>query len=118
MKALNISLVVLAVILGATADGFNERGRKTLGHALEAAEKVALLCAGLFSGTWLVLVSYVAFRVALFDIIRNLSKGDPIFYLGTSSIWDRFFRQYPIFGVTFMRVIFLTLAISVSLRYL
>ena len=118
MKALNISLVVLSVILGATADGFNQGGRKPLGHALEAAEKVALILAGLFSGSWIVLPSYIAFRVSIFDILRNLAKGDPVFYLGTSSIWDRVLRKVPTHGLTFIRVIFLIFAISVSIRYL
>ncbi len=118
MKALNISLVVMAVILGACADGFNNRGLKVLGHPLEAAEKVALLCAGLFSGTWLVLIAYTAYRVAFFDYIRNISKGDPFFYVGTSSIWDRILSKYPVSGVTCSRAIFLVLAISISLKYL
>jgi len=118
MKALSISLVVLAIILGATADGFNHGGRKPLGHALEALEKVALILSGLFSGTWLVLVSYIAFRASFFDYIRNISAGDPFFYVGTSSYWDGFLSKFPTHGVTFTRVIFLALAVSISLRYL
>lgn len=115
MKALTISLIVLSVLIGAIADGFNQRGFKVLGHLLEAAEKPALLLAGLFSGTWIVLIPYVAYRVALFDITRNLAKGDPIFYMGTSSIWDRVVGKWNRWGVLFGRVIFLIFAISVSI---
>ena len=109
--------IITSVMLAAMADGFNDRGWKDAGHTLEAVEKVTLLLGGLFSGTWIVVIAYVAFRVALFDLIRNLAKGDPILYLGQASLWDRFFSMWQPVGLIFTRVLFLTLAISVSIRH-
>lgn len=113
-----IILIVLAVVLGAIADGLNESRKKSIGHPVEALEKVALLCAGIFSGTWIVLISYIAFRVVLFDYVKNLAKGQPLLYLGDSSAWDRFLKKQQPIGVVFGRVIFLVFAISVSIRHL
>jgi len=115
---INISLIVASVCIGAIADGLNERGMKSIGHPAEALEKVTLLLAGLLSGTWIVLISYIAFRVAIFDYVKNIAKKQPILYLGTVSMWDRFFSKWQPVGLIFMRVLFLTLAISVSLRHL
>ena len=104
--------------MGAIADGLNENNKKSIGHPVEALEKVTLLLAGLLSGTWIVLITYTAYRVVLFDYVKNLVKGDPILYLGDLGIWDRFFSKQRPGGVIFMRVLFLALAIETSIVYL
>jgi len=108
--------MVLAVALGAVADGLNERGRKNWGHPVEALEKIVLLLGGLYSGSWLIVISYTAFRVSIFDILKNLAKGDKWYYLGDSNPWDKFLRKYPVAGVTFARVIFLAFAIGFTIK--
>lgn len=114
----NISLIILAVAFGAAADGFNEKYLTDLGHPLEAFEKVFLLMAGLVSGSWLVIISYTAFRISIFDIIKNLVKGDPWSYLGDSCWWDRFLSKYPVSGVTFARIIVLAFAVGFTIKEL
>ncbi len=113
-----IALLILSVFIGACADGFNERGWKNAGHNIEALEKPVLLLAGLLSGTWIVVLAYAAYRVALFDPAKNLAKGDPILYTGTVGWWDKFLSRQPKGGVVFGRVIFLGFAIALSIIYL
>lgn len=114
-QALTILLLIACVIVGAIADGLNERGKKNIGHPVEALEKALLLLTGVLSGTWLIVISYTAFRIALFDMIKNIAKGDHVFYLGDSNVWDRFLRKFPVHGVTFGRIIFLTFAIGFTI---
>ena len=116
-KSLIILLaLILSVMLGAIADGLNENGKKNIGHPVEAAEKIVLLMAGVLSGSLIILFSYIAFRVALFDIIKNLAKGDKWSYLGDSSWWDRFVSRIPTHGMTFIRVIFLAFAVGFTIN--
>ena len=110
-----ISLLIACVFAGAIADGLNERGKKDLGHPVEALEKVLMLLTGVLSGTWLIIISYAAFRISLFDTVKNIAKGNHIFYLGNSNVWDRFLRKIPVHGVTFTRVIFLAFAIGFTI---
>lgn len=111
-----ILFMVLAVALGAVADGFNERGQTNWGHPVEALEKIVLLLGGLYSGSWLIVISYTAFRMSIFDIIKNLAKKQEWFYLGDSNAWDRFLSKYPVWGVTFARVIVLAFAIGFTIK--
>ncbi len=116
MTAYIISFMVLAVALGAVADGFNERGWTKIGHPVEALEKVVLLFGGLYSGSWLIVISYTAFRISIFDLVKNLTKGDPLFYLGDKNWWDIFLSKFPAHGVTFARVIVLIFAIGFTIK--
>lgn len=114
-----ISGLVLAVACGAVADGFNEKGQTKIGHPVEAVEKVLLLLMGLCSGSWMVVISYTAFRVALFDPLKNIAKGQKWSYLSEDEdapLWDRFLSKYPVSGVTFARVIFLAFAIGFTIK--
>ena len=109
-------LLILSVLFGAIADGLNESGKTTWGHVIEAAEKVALLLSGVLAGTWLVIISYIAFRVAFFDIAKNIAKGQKWSYLGDSCWWDRTLKRFPVHGVTFARLIFLAFAIGFTYK--
>lgn len=110
-----ILLLVLSVIAGAMADGFNENNHKNIGHPVEALEKVLLLVAGVVSHSWIIIFPYTAFRIALFDYTKNLTKGQPLLYLGDSNWWDRFLKKQQPLGVIFGRIIFLTFAISFTI---
>jgi len=112
----NIALLVLAVALGAVADALNENGDTNTGHWVEAMEKPVLILSGFVSGSWLIIVSYIAFRASLFDILKNLFKGDKWSYLGDSNAWDRFLKKYPVAGVTFARVVVLAFAIGFTIK--
>ena len=112
------SLVIGSIILAALADGLNDTGHKEIGHILEALEKPALILAGLFSGTWVVVIIYIGYRVFLFDYLRNLAAGEKLIYLGTSSLWDKFLRKYPWHGVLFAKTVFLIMAVGLTFRAL
>lgn len=114
-----IMLMLLSVGCGAVADGMNENGERSIGHPIEAAEKVLLLLAGVLTGSWLILISYTAFRVSLFDILKNIAKGQKWSYMSEAEdapLWDRFLSKYPVFGVTFGRIIFLAFAIGFTIK--
>lgn len=120
MKPYLIILYLIAcVVSGAVADGLNEKGMKSWGHPFEALS-IGLLLSGafIFELNWTYIVAYICFRIAFFDYAKNITKGDPLFYLGDSNLWDKFLRQFPIHGVTFMRIIFLAAAISIPFKYL
>lgn len=113
---------VATIILGASGDALNDKGKQNLGHALRAAETaLALLGATIFGVTTETLIAYlsvyIGLRIALFDLIYNVTAKRPILSMGTSNIWDRFFSKYPPVGVMFMRVIFLSLAIGLSFKF-
>jgi len=112
-----LAYLITAVLLGACADGFNEKGGKDWGHFTEALEKVLLIIVG-YVGGLLAIIPYVAFRIAIFDIAKNITKGDAWHYLGGSCWWDRFLRKFPTHGVTFARVVFLAFAIGFTIREL
>ena len=114
-----IAYIIAMVIAGAVADGLNEKGKKTIGHPMEAFSILLLLLgAFIFELNWTYILAYVGFRVALFDYAKNITKGDPILYLGESNFWDRFLRKFPWHGVTFMRLIFLVTAIAIVFKEL
>ena len=114
-----IAYLILTVIAGAMADGLNEKGKKELGHPAEALSILLLISgASIFEVNWTFIVAYVCFRIAFFDYAKNLTKGNPLLYLGYYSLWDKFLRQYPAHGVTFMRAVFLAVAISIPFKFL
>ena len=121
IQASHILLFVLAVACGAIADGLNEKGVKKVGHPVEGAEKVLLLITGVVLNTWLILIAYVAYRVALFDPIKNISKGQKWYYMSKDEdapLWDRVLSKVPTHGLTFIRVIFLAFAVAFTIKEL
>jgi len=115
MPAVYITLLTLSVIIGAVADGLNEKGSGDAGHFVEMFEKPLLLIAGVLMESWIVIFPYVAFRVAFFDIIKNLAKGQKWSYVGDVGWWDKTLKRIPTHGVTFCRVIFLIFAVAFTI---
>ena len=117
-----ISYLIVTVLAGAIADGLNNGGSKKVGHVLEAAEVgLALAGATIFgvTGETLLpyLVGYIGLRIAFFDMAYNITRGLPVFFQGKSSYWDLFLSRYPVFGVMFARIIFLTLGVGVIIKF-
>ena len=112
---LNISVLIVAVLFGAVADGFNERGWKDAGHWLEPMEKPVLILGGALMG-WMALIPYIAFRVSLFDPVKNLARGQKWNYVGEVGWWDGLLSKIPPHGVVFIRVIFLVFAVGFTIR--
>ncbi len=123
MKAFYIILyLIFCVAIGAVSDGLNDDGAKYAGHVLGAVE-VGLLIAGAFlfdlrrrDGVAFIAI-YIAWRIVGFDYAYNLTRGLPLGYLGESSFWDSFFAKQNPIGVTFARIIFLSLGITLPIKY-
>lgn len=53
---------------------------------------------------WYIIAGYILLRLALFDIIHNISAGLPILYIGTTKLFDIFIVKLASWG-WFMRFI-------------
>ena len=53
----------------------------------------------------------------MFDPIYNGTRGLPINYIGNTSLWDKGLQEFdPEAGLLFMRAVFLTAGVSITLR--
>ena len=43
---------------------------------------------------WTVLVGYVLLRFALFDPLRNVCAGMPLFYIGSTKLYDKIWQSF------------------------
>ena len=113
-------LYILSILCGASGDGLNDSGKKTAGHILKALEVLCLLIVVLYytGGFGWLIAAYIALRVALFDVVYNLTSGKPLCYHGTSSLWDKFVGWFnpPCWAELFGRVVFLIFAIVIPLQ--
>ena len=92
--AITIGANIAAIAFDAMGDSYNDSGRKELGHFLNAAS-VAVLVARPFmsemdrkSWGWYA-ASYTFIRIGAFDPIYNATRGLPLGYTGTTSLWDQ-----------------------------
>jgi hypothetical protein len=127
-----LGVILGSIIFGAVGDGLDDRGKKPVGHAFKAAE-VALLLAS----PWILPLnqmsmgevidygmvyagSYWLLRMGLFDVIRNIAKGDSPSYIGSSSLWGKFLRKLnaPTWGYWIGRGIFTIVGTSLPIKYL
>ena len=89
-----VTVIVGSIALEAIADACYDNGNKFAGHALQATSTGLLLASPFLLDIdrgkcgWYFL-SYLTFRIALFDPIYNLSRGLPVGYIGSTSAWDR-----------------------------
>ena len=88
------SLIFLVLILwDATGDALRAKGKQIPHHILEAVSVAAwLLIALIIARGWLVwydtqIVMYITLRIAIFDVIFNVIKGNKWSYVGKSSIY-------------------------------
>jgi len=112
-------IYILSILLNAVGDGLNNRGIKTWGHLVNALFILLLILAPMFySVTYLYIICYILYRIALFDIVYNLARGNKWWYIGNSNWWDRIWSKCPIGFLMFFRIIMLTTAISITIQYL
>ena len=88
------SLIFLVLILwDAVGDGLRAKGKQIPHHILEAVSVALWLAIALIVARgWLEwrdsqIVMYITLRIAIFDIIFNIVKGNKWSYVGTSSIY-------------------------------
>lgn len=123
MNILILMTYFISIILKGIGDGLNQTARKGWGHIFVAGSTAVLLS----TPFWLVfiipkwyiyLLMYCFLRFAVFDVVWNVTAGQKWNYIGITSFMDKFFGKYPGWMKTFVQVISLALAISVTIRYL
>ena len=114
---------ILIILLDAVGDGLNDSRRKTAGHLLQALSLLGLLISPFIirediRWAWYI-IDYAFLRIALFDMIYNLTRGLPIGYIGTTSIWDKFMQWIsPGYFQWIARVLFLLTAVAICVNEL
>lgn len=65
-------------------------------------------------------MSYISFRIALFDPVYNMSRGLPIEYIGSTSYWDEGMKVFnpPAIMNVWGRSMFFVVAISIPINRL
>ncbi len=124
MTYIILILFLSNILLWSVGDGLNDNGRrKTLGHLLRALSFLPVLLSPFFIVTpyigWY-LASYILIRMALFDAGYNLTRGLPIAFVGTTSLWDRFWRMVsaPASWIIAAKIIFLLVGIAILFKEL
>jgi len=119
-----ILLIFLAnIILWSVGDGLNDSGKKVLGHSLKALSFLPILLSPFIIEIdywgWYIAV-YTLLRMALFDAGYNIARKLPIAYLGTSSLWDKFWQktQSPASWIIAAKILFLITGIAMAIKEL
>lgn len=97
-----IILYILSILFNAVGDGLNDSGKKGIGHILQALAFIPLL---FDNPIWYVAIpSYTLLNIALFDYAYNISRGEDIDFVGTTSLWDRLISKVPFGFMLFVRL--------------
>ena len=92
-------IMIGEVTLSAISDGLYDNGYKLESKVIELVAK-GLLAYGvreiiIQQGDFgRALVKYVGFRVSLYDFSYNITRGLPLGYIGTTSIWDKARQEF------------------------
>jgi len=118
-----ITLYTASIVLSAVADGLYDNGQKMQAHTLTALGTGLLLASPLFlnmdkDNFWWYLASYVSLRIALFDYTYNITRGLPLEYRGTTSLWDKTLNEFNPPSTMWHRSVFLTLGIVIPIKEL
>ena len=106
LHLLNTLLALFLIIFKATGDGLQQRGLKGIGGFINSiyTAVITLICFAYigkldtigsynFYYVW-TLLGFLLLRFGMYDFIRNAAAGDPLFYIGTTKWYDRFFRWF------------------------
>ena len=118
-----ITLFSASIILDGIGDGLYDSGDKSWGHAFQAASTGLLVASPLFldmdrDNFWWYLVSYVSLRIAFFDYSYNMTRGLPLEYRGSTSLWDKTIKEFNPPSTLWHRSAFLTLGVVIPIREL
>lgn len=120
-----IGVCIGSIVLEAIGDALYDDGEKIWGHTFSAMS-TGLLVASPFildidkkKWPWY-FISYASFRIALFDLTYNITRGLPVMQIGNTSFWDKGMQQFAPPGhiQMFGKAIIFTLAISISIKEL
>lgn len=115
-----IGVYTASIIFDAMADGYRDDGRKELSHAFEAASIGTLVASpfvinyekdkwGWYIGT------YVCLRYTFFDYTYNATRGLPLSYRGTTSVYDEVLGKAPPSYVNFTKYVSFVVGVSIPL---
>ena len=109
------------IITNAVGDGLNQSGKKDWGHLIKAISLLILLVSPFIiepNNIVLYILGYMFIREALFDFIRNIVKGDPLCFIGTSGFRAKMINwlaPYPIL-IILTRIMLLVVGILIIIR--
>lgn len=90
-----ILLILLSLVLAnAIEDSFRTKNKKVLAHIYNSIHIVGWFYLMKFDFNWTYVFQYILIRFALFDITWNLIVGKPLFYIGTTSLYDKFWQWF------------------------
>ena len=97
---MNLLIALFLILFESIPEALYDRGKKTLSGVLEFIYLIVVTFAvfAVFNGLilrspdtclWRVLVGYVLFRFAIFDLVYNLIRGNRLSYIGDTKFFDR-----------------------------
>jgi hypothetical protein len=104
-----IGLYSGSIVLNAVGDGLNNDNHKTAGHICNAGSIGLLVASPLIIDynrkKWYVYaLTYTSLRISLFDPVYNSTRGLPLNYIGSTSLWDKYLGVFkPSDGFLFGR---------------
>ncbi len=117
-----LGVFVFSITCDAIGDGLYDDGQKVAGKMVNAAGFTSLLALPFIkkfdkNQEFSYFIGYGCMRVAMFDPIYNETKSLPVNYIGKTSLWDKGLQEFdPSGGLLFMRAVFLTAGVSITLR--
>ena len=107
---------ILTNALEAVYEGLYDNGKKTISGIIEFVQKligittVAYVTYGLTVGTidiplWKIITGFVLIRFLIFDYIYNKTRGIPLYYTGTTKLYDKLLSKVPGHFILFVKVI-------------
>jgi len=120
-----LGVIVTSIAAGGLADGFNDKGKKNLGHAIETVEKGSLvmspfllMAAGAEPRMFLAYgISYLLLRASTFDLFYNVARGNKIGYVGKTGLWGKIVSKIPPHGRWWIRSIFLIAGLGIPFSF-
>lgn len=126
---MNLVLAILLIILEAIYEGLKCRNKHITSEIIELVFLCVLISFSFFwlnevrfpyvveyMPLWKVLGGYVLLRLALFDLIFNISAGVKLTYIGTTKLYDKILQKIVQMGgvgtLFFIRFILLVIALA------
>jgi len=101
-----IYLAPILVVLCALADGFYDKGKKFLSSLFKSLSIGCIALLILLDGEWWHIVYFFLCWWVLFDVIYNIIRKLPLFYVGKTKWTDKLIRR--IFGTNSSHFSFIT----------
>ena len=126
----SLALNMSAIALEAIGDGLLDQGRQegntnkmVWGHSLQAASVGTLLMKPIIqdlnTNEWISdIVSYTFLRIGTFNAIYNMTRGLPIHYIGSTSLYDKLLTEVnnPAELYLFMNGLAITVGVSLPIN--